>query len=338
MIPHRSKWLAAVTGLLAHTISAFGQNIILPDFYADPSARVLLLVGGRSVCSQECMPLWPVGEMPNSKGILLERIEDRERVTQMDVPGMYVFLTSKEENTGSAVLIFPPGGYQKLTYNIAGLQLAKWFNTMGVNAFVVMYRLPTSPDLMERQFGPLQDGQRAMKIVRANAERWGINPERIGVMGCSAGGHLAASMCTINQDVSFIGDSFDRYSVKPNFQILVSAALSFQEIGHKGSRNALLGENPSRMLIDQFSNERHVTAECPPAFVVCAADDPVVNPENSIKYFEALREKQVEAGLHIFPHGAHSIALRNNPGSTELWTVLCEAWLNNMGFLNRTGK
>ena len=232
---------------------------------------VLFWISTVSGLAQELLPLWPEGKMPNSKGMKLERIEERERVTQMDVPGMYVFLTSKEENKGSAVLIFPPGGYQKLTYNIAGIQLAKWFNTMGVNAFVVMYRLPTSPDLVERQFGPLQDAQRAMKLVRAHAGEWGINPDRIGVMGCSAGGHFAAGMCTMTNDCSFIGDALDEFSVVPNFQILVSAALSFQEIGHKGSRNALLGDDPSAVLIAQFSNELHVNDTCAPAFVICVA-------------------------------------------------------------------
>ena len=158
---------------------------------------ILLLVFASSVgnsFAQEYLEIWPEGKMPNSKGMKLERIEERERVTQIDVPGMYLFFTSKEENTGAAVLIFPPGGYQKETYNIAGLQLAKWFNTFGVNAFVVMYRLPTSPDLAEPAFGPIMDAQRALKIVRSHASEWGISPAKIGVMGCSAGGGLASNM------------------------------------------------------------------------------------------------------------------------------------------------
>lgn len=297
-----------------------------------------LMMSAGSVFSQQYMLLWPEGKMPNSKGMTLEHIEERERVSQVKTPGMYLFLTSKEENTGSAVLIFPPGGYQKLTYNIAGFQLAKWFNTMGMNAFVVMYRLPTSPDLIEQQYGPLQDAQRAMKLVRSHAREWGIDSTRVGVMGCSAGGHLAAGMCTMTNDYSSIGDALDEFSIRPNFQILVSAVVSLQEFSHKGSRNNLLGDHPPREWIDQFSNELHATAECPPAFIIHAADDPVVNPENSIRYFQALREHQVEASLHIFPHGQHSIALRGNPGSTDLWPGLCEAWLMENGFINRGNK
>ncbi|MCW0481323.1 alpha/beta hydrolase [Gaoshiqia sediminis] len=282
--------------------------------------------------AQEYIPLWSDGKMPNSKGMKLERLEERERVTQIDVPGMYAFFSSKEENTGSAVLIFPPGGYRKMTYNIAGLQLAKWFNTFGVNAFVVMYRLPTSLDLKEPEFGPITDGQRALKMVRANAARWSINPGKIGVMGCSAGSGLTANMATFTTDYAAIGDSLDAVPVNPDFQILVSGAISMTQDAHEGSHDALLGEEADEKLEVLFSGELNVTGQTPPAFIICAADDPVVNPMNSLRYFEALQKAGISSCLHIFPKGGHSIALRNNPGSTNLWTVLCEAWLKEMGF------
>ncbi|WP_423127144.1 alpha/beta hydrolase [Gaoshiqia sp. Z1-71] len=281
--------------------------------------------------SQEYLPLWPGAKMPNSKGLTLERIEERERITQIDVPGMSVFLSSKEENTGAAVLIFPPGGYQKMAYNIAGLQLAKWFNTFGVNAFVVLYRLPTSPDLKEPAFGPVTDGQRALKLVRAHAPNWGINPDRIGVMGCSAGGGLTANMATFTTDYAAIGDSLDSVSVRPDFQIIVSGAISMKLDAHQGSHDALLGKTADEKLEALFSGELNVTAQTSPAFITCAANDPVVNPMNSLRYFEALQKAGVSSCLHIFPKGEHSIALRNNPGSTNLWTSLCEAWLKELG-------
>lgn len=299
---------------------------------------ILLVVFGCSVSqgfAQQFVPLWLEGKMPNSKGMKLERIEERERVTQIDVPGMYAFFTSKEENTGAAVLIFPPGGYQKMAYNIAGLQLAKWFNTFGVNAFVVMYRLPTSPDLKEPAFGPVMDGQRAMKLVRANAERWGINPDKIGVMGCSAGGGLAANLATFSHDYAAIGDSLDAVSVKADFQILVSGAISMKQDAHQGSHDALLGKDADEKLETLFSGELNVTGKTPLAFIICAANDPVVNPLNSLRYFEALQLAGVSSCLHIFPKGEHSIALRNNPGSTNLWTALCEAWLKENGMVGK---
>jgi acetyl esterase/lipase len=288
--------------------------------------------------SQEIFPLWEKGKMPNSKGMKLKKIEERERITQVDNPSIYAFFTSKEENTRAAVLIFPPGGYKKLTYDIAGFQLAKWFNTFGVNAFVVMYRLPTSPDLVNPAFGPLTDGQRAIKIIRSRASQWGIDPNRIGVMGASAGGGLTANLATITADYAQINDELDSVSIQPNFQILVSGAISMAHNAHKGSYEALLGTNPDPKDEQLFSGELNVSAAAPPAFVICAADDHVINPLNSIQYYQALLKANIKAALHIFPQGDHNIALRNNPGSTQLWTTLCEAWMNEMGFLARPQK
>ncbi len=284
--------------------------------------------------AQQYIPLWPEGKMPNSKGLKLERVEERERITQVDVPGMYCYFTSKEENKGAAVLIFPPGGYQKEAYNIAGIQLAKWFNTFGVNAFVVLYRLPTSPDLKEPAFGPLTDAQRAMKLVRSHAEEWHINPDKIGVMGCSAGGGLVANISTIKNDYSLIGDSIDNYSFIPDVQILVSGAISMSQDAHKGSQKALLGVSPEKELCILFSGELNVNEDTPPAFIICASNDPVVNPLNSLRYYEAIQKQGIKSCLHIFTDGKHSIALRNNSGATNLWTQLCEAWLNEIGFIS----
>jgi len=271
--------------------------------------------------------------MPNSKGMTLERIEERERVTQVEIPGMYAFYTSEQENTGTAVLIMPSGGYVKLTYQIAGFQLAKWFNTLGINAYVLFYRLPTSPDLVDREFGPLQDAQRAMKIIRAGAAEKGTDRNRIGVMGASAGGHLAASLCTFDEDRSIIGDSFDKVPFHPDFQVLVSPVITMGTYTHKGSLQALLGDSPSEEMVSSFSCELHVEKDDPVAFLVHADNDYSVDAMNSVLYYEALRDHRVPASLHIFPFGGHGIALRNNPGSTNQWTSLCEAWLKEMGIL-----
>lgn len=297
------------------------------------SLALIFIVCTVEIYSQEKILLWPDGNMINSKGEKLEWVEERERVTQVNVPFMYSFFSSEEENKNSAVLIFPPGGYEKLTYNIGGIQLAKWFNTIGINAFVVMYRLPTSPDLTEPCYAPLQDAQRAMKIVRSNAARWGIDPEKIGVMGCSAGGNVAANLATIRKDISSIHDTLDLVSFTPDFQILISPVISMGENGHKGSREALLGKNPTTEMIHFFSNELNVNSHTPKAFIVHANDDHVVDPLSSILYYQALRESNIEACLLILPHGKHSIALRNNPGPTNYWTQLCEAWLKEIGAL-----
>ncbi|MFB6320732.1 alpha/beta hydrolase [Saccharicrinis sp. FJH54] len=288
--------------------------------------------------AQEYMPLWPDGKMPNSQGKTPERIEARERVTQIDVPGMYVYLTARDVNTRGAVLICPSGGYQKLTYKTSGMQIAKWLNTLGINAFVLMYRLPNSPDLRVSYEGPVQDAQRAMKLIRAHADQWEIDANNLGVFGSSAGGHLATTICTIADDFSNIGDSLDAKNFRPDFQILVSPVVSLVKDYHKGSRLTFLGDRDSEELAERFSNERNVTDETPPCFLVHADNDHGVSPMNSVRYYTALNAHNIPASLHIFPYGGHGIGIRNNPGSTQQWPVLCEAWLKEMGFLKPVSK
>lgn len=288
-----------------------------------------------SLIGQQFIALWPKDRMPNSKGMELEYIEENQRITQVSKPGFYTFFPSNEENNGGAVLICPPGGYQKLTYDIAGFQFAKWLNTLGINAFVLIYRLPNSPDLKEREKGPVQDAQRAMKIIRANAITWKIDTAKIGILGASAGGHLASILGTHPEDFSEIGDSLDNYSFIPNFMILISPVITMGEYTHKGSLNNLLGDMPSEKMIVLYSNEFYVDTHTAPAFIVHAQNDQVVSPMNSLLFYQTLTQNGVKASLHIFPEGEHSIALTNNPGSTNFWTALCEAWLLEMRIINK---
>jgi acetyl esterase/lipase len=220
-----------------------------------------------------------------------------------------------------------------LTYDLGGFQLAKWFNTIGVNAFVLKYRLPNSPDLVERDKGPLQDAQRAMRLIRSRAREWKINPDRIGVMGTSAGGHLASTVGTHFEDVSATGDSMDTMAFNANFMILVSPVITMGRYTHEGSRENFLGAGASEELIEKYSNELQVSARTPVCFIVHAADDTAVDPRNSMMFHAALVEKKVSASLHIFPHGAHKIGITKNPGSTALWPELCEMWLKETGFI-----
>ncbi len=274
--------------------------------------------------AQQFIPLWPEGKMPNTKGLKLEHIEERERITQVDKPAIYAFFTSKEEKNTNSVLICPPGGYAKLTYNIAGFQFAKWLNTLGINAFVLIHRLPTSPDFIEREEGPVHDAQRAIKIIRSNADRWQLNPTKIGVMGASVGGHLAATLATHDEDFSKIYDPLDSISFKPNFTILISPVITLSTYAHKGSMENFLGPNKNQNLIDYYSNEKKVSKSTPPTFIVLAQNDPVVNPMNGLLYYQALSENNIPCSMHIFPEGGHSIALRNNPEYINSWTRLCE--------------
>lgn len=295
---------------------------------------ISLLLLFSSVCAQaqEFISLWPKGRMPNSKGLQLKDSIANERIFQVGIPGMYAFFPSQSENKGTAVVICPGGGYERLAYVISGTQLAKWFNTIGVNAFVLNYRLPNSPDLRVREIGPLQDAQRAIKLIRANASKWGIDAQKVGIQGSSAGGHLAALASVSEKDVSVVGDALDNVSPKPDFSILVSPVIDLDVYAHSGSKKNLLGERPSKALIEHYSPHLNVRPSTPPSFIVHAFNDNSVSVNNSLLFYKALVDNKVQSSLHVFPQGGHAIALRNNPGSTEKWTHLCEAWMIEMGF------
>jgi acetyl esterase/lipase len=286
------------------------------------------------VFAQEFIPLWPKDFMPNSKGMIIEDSIANDRIYKVGIPGMWAFFPSAQENKKAAVIICPGGGYHHLSYNAAGFQIAKWFNTFGVNAFVLKYRLPNAANLQNRQIVPLQDAQRAMRMIRANTARWGILEDNIGVFGTSAGGHLAALLGTHLEDVSSIKDSLDKVSFRPNFLILISPVIDLGKYAHVGSRENLLGPDASKEVINKFSPYLHVTTATPPSFIVHAFNDPAVPVRNSFLFYQALLDSNVSASFHQFPQGAHTIGLRDNPGSTELWTKLCEMWLNEMGFIS----
>ncbi len=297
-------------------------------------SAILFLIGlPLAVGAQDFIPLWEKGKMPNSKGMELKDDIRNERVFQVGTPGFYAFFPSQQENKGAAVLICPGGGYERLAYQISGTQLAKWFNTLGISAFVLNYRLPNSPDLKQREIAPLQDAERAMRVIRSNADKWQIKADKVGVMGTSAGGHLAANLGTATEDLAKIGDDSDKFSFAPNFMILVSSVITMGEYTHATSKKNLLGANPSTGLIEKYSLEKQVTATTSPTFIVHAADDKAVNVRNSLMFYNALLDKKISASLHVFPRGGHAIALRNNPGSTETWTKLCEMWLVEMNFI-----
>jgi len=284
--------------------------------------------------AQEFIPIWPKGNIPNSKHLKLTDSIANERVYRVMNPGMYAFFPGTQENKGAAVVICPGGGYERLAYIISGFQLAKWFNTMGITAFVLNYRLPNSPDMVQRETGPLMDAQRAMRYIRANATKWGIKPDKVGIMGSSSGGHVAATSGSIDDDVSAVKDSLDKFAYKPNFMILVSPVIDLSTTyAHPGSVKNLLGPNPSDDLKKQYSAQLRVTATTPPTFIADAVNDKTVNPMNSLLFYQALLQNNVPVSFHAFPQGAHSIALRNNSGSTELWTKLCEMWMIEMNII-----
>lgn len=186
--------------------------------------------------AQEFIPLWPAGKKPNWNGKNVTDSLYNERIWRVGTPGMYAFLVPQAENKRSAVLICPGGGYERLSHIYNGFQVAKWFNVRGINAFVLLYRLPHQQDLQNRETVPLMDAQRAMRFIRANAIKWNLDKNKIGVMGTSAGGHLASTLGTHSEDVSSIKDSLDAMSYRPDFMILLSPVITMGKYAHGGSK------------------------------------------------------------------------------------------------------
>ena len=299
---------------------------------------ILFMLASSAVSAQEFVPLYPEGKMPNSKGMKLKEEIREERIYQVGTPGIHVFLPSAKDNTGVAVLVIPGGGYARIAHIGARTSVASWFNSLGIAVFALDYRLPTSPDLVQKELGPLQDAQRALRLIRQNAERWKIDPAKIGVMGSSAGGHAASFIGSTTDEIVKLGDESDKVSAVPSFMILAAPVITMGEYAHGGSKRYLLGENPSKELIEKYSTERFVTAKTPPAFIYLASDDASVNPKNSLMFYSALLDKKVSATLHIFPTGGHSIPLKNGPGSSADWTRLCELWLRETKILPEIKK
>lgn len=283
--------------------------------------------------AQEFIPLWPVGKKLNWNGKAVKDSLFNERIWRVGTPGMYAFLVPKSENKGTTVLICPGGGYERLSHLYNGFNFAKWFNTKGINAFVLLYRLPHQQDLQNRQTGPLTDMQRAMRLLKANAKRWNLSPDKIGIMGVSAGGHAASTLSTHLQDVSSIGDSLDTVSYRPDFAILLSPVITMGQYTHPGSKKNFLGTDTADAIIQRYSNELQVKPSTPPTFIVHAQNDSTVNVRNSLLYYNSLIEKGIQASIHIFPQGGHGIGLSDNPGSTELWLDLLYQWLKEKNFV-----
>ncbi|HUB61573.1 MAG TPA: alpha/beta hydrolase [Puia sp.] len=231
----------------------------------------------------------------------------------------------------TAVVICPGGGYLHLAFTHEGTDVARMLNELGIAAFVLKYRLPNDETMIDKTIGPLQDAQRAIQLVRERAKEWGVDPARVGIMGFSAGGHLASTAGThFNQAVI---DNPGGVSLRPDFMILLYPVISFQDsIGHRGSRDNLIGLHPDAALIRKFSNELQVTAQTPPTFLVHAGDDKTVPVANSLHFYEALQANGVPAEMHIYPHGGHGFGM-NNPTTTDQWTDRLKNWLLAGGWL-----
>lgn len=295
------------------------------------SILLFVIFLGIQLYAQQKMSVWAKGEMPNSKGLPLNIIEEKEgRITQIQEAELFAFLPAKEERKPMAIIIIPGGGYHHLTYDLGGYSYAKWLNTLGISAFVLNYRLPTSPDLKQREIGPLQDIQATIKLIRKNASQYGISPDQIGVLGTSAGGHLAAMVSNISTDYTELKGDLSTISAIPNFAILVSPVIDLGEFAHKGSRDNLLGENAPTEKIKEYSMQNWVTEKTPPTILFHAQNDPAVPVINSMLYYEAMIKNKVKGALFIFPEGEHNIGVSNKTELTDNWKEVCSDWLKTI--------
>jgi len=253
------------------------------------------------------------------------------RVQKVTNPTLSVYLPEKEKVNGSAVVICPGGGYTRLAFDHEGIQIAKWFNKLGFAAFILKYRLPNDTIMVNKNVGPLQDAQEAIRFVRRNSAQWNINPSKIGIIGFSAGGHLASTASTHFAEKVYDSDTT---SARPDFSLLIYPVISMKsEITHSGSRRNLLGENPSQELVLHFSNEEQVTKLTPPTFLVHSQDDKTVPIENSVNYYLALKRNGVPSELHIFEKGGHGYGMGKEPGTELHWTEMCRRWLIQRGMM-----
>jgi acetyl esterase/lipase len=275
--------------------------------------------------TQQVTLLWPNGA-PGAKGN-----------SDSDKPSLTIYTPDKENANGTAVIICPGGSYSMLASDHEGRQIAQWLNKLGVTGFLLKYRVHDSISGYSHP-APLQDAQRAVRMVRSNAKQWNIDPNRIGILGFSAGGHLASSAGThFNERYSDIVDNIDQASCRPDFMILIYPVVTLLEpYTHVGSRENLLGKNPDPKLIDNLSNEKMVTAQTPPTFLVHANDDKDVPSENSVNFYLALRKAGVPAEIHIYEKGGHGFGPGTNLGSVSSWMTRCADWMQGRKLLNKT--
>lgn len=284
--------------------------------------------------STEAVPLYPEAFPQQIPADQQEKaVNDRGCINNIHYPTLTVYRPFIGHSTGCGVVVCPGGGYSLLAADHEGTQIARWLNTFGVTAFVLKYRLP--PHYRHPQ--PLQDAQRAIRIVRACGGNWGVKPDRIGIMGFSAGGHLASTAAThFDAGKPDAKDSVERQSCRPDFAVLCYAVIAMDQVyGHTGSVKNLLGEGAPPEKITEIANQRHVTPQTPPTFLFNSQDDKSVDARNSIDFYLACQQNNVLAELHIFPHGGHGYGMGGAGTGQSQWPGLLRKWMDGLGMLKQ---
>ncbi len=297
---------------------------------------LILLICGLSSNAQEYrMPIYS-GTIPNSKtNTYVERMDktDFAIVTNVVNPEIAVFLPNPKIATGQAIIICPGGGYVQQAFDLEGTEIAYFLNSIGVAGIVLKYRIPNTGSSPEPHKAPSMDAQRAIRLVRANAAKWKINSSKVGIMGFSAGGHVASTVGThFDLGNSSATDSVEKMSCRPDFMILAYPVISFTDsIGHLGSRGSLLmGGFETTLWIRYYSNELQIQSNTPPTFLVHSGDDVTVSPKNSLYFYQGLLKKGISAELHILPHGGHGFGMAYDNEQVSQWTNYLKYWLKNL--------
>lgn len=294
------------------------------------TGTILTLLLPIVVCAQDTLRLYP-GAAPNSKvrpATMPFRSAANGLVYSVNDPCLEIYLPEKPN--GTAVIVIPGGSYKVLTYQGEGVRTAKELAKNGITAFVLKYRLPDDALMVNKTIGPLQDAQQAIKVVRESAAKWGIDVNRVGVVGFSAGGHLASTLATHYEKA--VIDNPNNTNLRPDFLALVYPVISMQTgLTHADSRNNLLGKDPSKEMVDLYSNELQVTEKTPPTYITHAGDDKLVDVDNSIFFYERLRHLNVPAEMHLYAKGGHGFLLRLR---AEEWASPLLNWMRGIKMLS----
>lgn len=288
----------------------------------------LVIISFNTMAQDFKLKVWPNGAPDNNGMTLPEETYEGKRVRNVSEAEMYVYLPKIGINTGAAVVICPGGGYMIEAMDHEGYDLAEWLTTQGVAGIVLKYRLPYGHDQI-----PLEDAQRALRIVRQKAAEWGINPAKVGIAGSSAGGHLASTAGTrFDLGKPESNEPVEKYSCRPDFMLLLYPVITFnEEFGHMGSRTNLIGSGNKWELVEKYSNELHVTAQTPPTFLILADDDGGVPPRNSIEFYMALKKYKIPAEIHIFRDGGHGFGMNKKNLPVDQWPNLFAQWMKAQG-------
>jgi acetyl esterase/lipase len=312
--------LDLTTGTITHMngIRSFLRCCLLP----------LACLACLASCRGEEILLWPPSHSAN--GELPTNAQSLERIEVRVNPSIVPMLPTAGNRSGAAVLVCAGGGYSILAFEKEAVEIGKWLNDRGISAFCLKYRCGGVPNAHPV---PLEDGLRGMRLVRSQAERWGVDPDRIGVMGFSAGGHLAACVSTLGDaGHSQAEDPIERCDSRPNFSLLIYPVISMRaDSTHQGSRHNLLGEHASDELVARLSTDEQVSSSSPPTFLIHASDDKAVVVDNSIRYFRALTAHGVPAEMHIFAEGGHGFGMRPTGHPVDAWPELADKWLRAQG-------